>query len=45
MECWKKGLYARYGGDVIALAPPFISEKRDIDFMTNVLNDVISSLN
>jgi len=45
MECWKKGLYARYGGDVIALAPPFISEKSDIDFMTNVLNDVISSLN
>jgi beta-alanine--pyruvate transaminase len=45
MQCWDKGLYVRYGGDVITLAPPFVAEKSDIDFMTNVLNDVISSLN
>jgi beta-alanine--pyruvate transaminase len=45
MACWDKGLYVRYGGDVIALAPPFVAAKSDIDFMANVLNDVISSLN
>jgi beta-alanine--pyruvate transaminase len=45
MACWDKGLYVRYGGDVIALAPPFVAERSDIDFMINILHDVISSQN
>ena len=42
--CWEKGLYVRYAGDCLALAPPFIAEKEDIDFTFNVLNDVIGAL-
>jgi beta-alanine--pyruvate transaminase len=42
--CWEKGLYVRYSGDCLALAPPFIAEKEDIDFTFNVLNDVIGAL-
>jgi beta-alanine--pyruvate transaminase len=44
MKCWDKGLYVRYGGDVLTLAPPFVAEKSDIDFAVNVLADVISSM-
>lgn len=44
MGCWDKGLYVRYAGDSIALAPPFIAEKDDIDFTFSVLNDVIGAL-
>ena len=44
MGCWDKGLYVRYAGDSVALAPPFIAEKDDIDFTFSVLNDVIGAL-
>ncbi|MDJ0926682.1 MAG: aspartate aminotransferase family protein [Gammaproteobacteria bacterium] len=44
MQAWEKGLYLRYGGDVITLAPPFVSEKRDIDFTVEVLKAAVSSL-
>ena len=37
MHCWKKGFYVRYGGDTIQLAPPFISEKAEIDRLLNEL--------
>ena len=31
MKCLEKGVYVRYGGDTIQLAPPFISEKAELD--------------
>jgi beta-alanine--pyruvate transaminase len=42
MNCWKKGFYVRYGGDTIQLAPPFISEKAEIDRMINALGDALA---
>ena len=42
MACWKKGFYVRYGGDTIQLAPPFISEKVEIDRLINALGDALS---
>ena len=41
MNCWKKGFYVRYGGDTIQLAPPFISEKDEIDRLINALGDAL----
>ncbi len=42
MNCWKKGFYVRYGGDTIQLAPPFISEKTEIDRLINALGDALA---
>lgn len=42
MNCWKKGFYVRYGGDTIQLAPPFISEKAEIDRLINALGDALA---
>ena len=42
MACWNKGFYVRYGGDTIQLAPPFISEKAEIDRMVNALGDALN---
>ena len=42
MKCWKKGFYVRYGGDTIQLAPPFISEKAEIDRLINALGDALA---
>ena len=42
MNCWKKGFYVRYGGDTIQLAPPFISEKSEIDRLVNALGDALA---
>ncbi len=43
MKCLAKGLYVRYGGDTIQLAPPFIIEKQEIDFIVNVLGDALNT--
>ncbi|WPB57300.1 aspartate aminotransferase family protein [Xylophilus sp. GOD-11R] len=45
MACWKKGFYVRYGGDTIQLAPPFISEKGEIDRLVNALDEALAETN
>jgi beta-alanine--pyruvate transaminase len=44
MRCWEKGFYVRYGGDTIQLAPPFISDKREIDDLINALSDALNEV-
>jgi beta-alanine--pyruvate transaminase len=41
MKCWEKGFYVRYGGDTIQLAPPFISERQEIDRLIDALGEAI----
>ena len=43
MHCWKNGFYVRYGGDTIQLAPPFISEKAELDRLVNALGDALAA--
>jgi beta-alanine--pyruvate transaminase len=43
MKCLANGLYVRYGGDTIQLAPPFISEKSEIDTLVSVLGDALNA--
>jgi beta-alanine--pyruvate transaminase len=42
MKCLAKGVYVRYGGDTIQLAPPFIIEKPEIDRLVSVLGEALS---
>ena len=42
MAMWDKGFYVRYGADTIQLAPPFISEKAEIDRLVNALGDALA---
>jgi beta-alanine--pyruvate transaminase len=44
MECWKRGLYLRYGGDTVQFGPPFIADKAQIDEMCNIVADAIGTL-
>ena len=41
MAMWEKGYYVRYGADTIQLAPPFTTEKSEIDSLINALGDTI----
>ncbi|MEO7733531.1 MAG: aspartate aminotransferase family protein [Kofleriaceae bacterium] len=43
MACLAKGVYVRYGGDTIQIAPPFIIEKSEIDLLINVLGDALQA--
>ncbi len=43
MKCLANGIYVRYGGDTIQLAPPFISEKAELDRLISVLADAIDA--
>ncbi|MBK9030303.1 MAG: aspartate aminotransferase family protein [Myxococcales bacterium] len=42
MACLANGVYVRYGGDTIQLAPPFIVEKNEIDTIVSVLGDALA---
>ena len=44
MKCWEKGFYVRYGGDCIALAPPFITERDEIDALVNALGESLGEV-
>ncbi|KEZ79361.1 aminotransferase class III-fold pyridoxal phosphate-dependent enzyme [Salinisphaera hydrothermalis] len=41
---WDRGMYLRFGGNTVQLGPPFIAERRDIDFMCEVLDAAIRSV-
>jgi beta-alanine--pyruvate transaminase len=43
MKCLDKGVYVRYGGDTIQLAPPFISTKDELDRLVSVLGDALAA--
>jgi beta-alanine--pyruvate transaminase len=43
MKCLEKGVYVRYGGDTIQLAPPFFIEKSEIDTIVSVLADALAA--
>ncbi len=44
LECFKRGVLVRQTGDTIALAPPLIVSRAQIDEMTGVLGEVLSDL-
>ena len=44
LKCYEKGLLVRATGDVIALSPPLIVSKEQIDTMVSILGDVLSTL-
>lgn len=41
VDCFKKGLLVRVTGDVIALSPPLIVEKEQIDTIVSVIRDAL----
>jgi len=42
--CWDQGVYVRYGGNTIQLAPPFITTTEQLDHLFNVLADALRQL-
>jgi beta-alanine--pyruvate transaminase len=43
MHCLAKGMYVRFGGDTIQLAPPFVSTKDELDRLISVLGDALNA--
>jgi beta-alanine--pyruvate transaminase len=43
MRCWEKGFYVRFGGDTIQLAPPFVTEKAQIDTLVGALGEALAA--
>lgn len=41
MSMWDKGYYVRYGADTIQLAPPFTTEKSEMDSLINALGETL----
>ena len=45
LKCFEKGALVRAAGDVIALSPPLIIEKAEIDQLISVIAEVLKVLN
>jgi beta-alanine--pyruvate transaminase len=43
-KCFERGLLIRTTGDIIALSPPLIVERGQIDFMVDTLGDVLKTV-
>ncbi len=43
MRCWQKGFYVRYGADTIQMAPPFITERSQIDALINAMGEALNA--
>ena len=41
LDCFKSGLLIRVTGDIIALSPPLIIEKHEIDTIVSKLDDAL----
>ncbi|MBL8267713.1 aspartate aminotransferase family protein [Steroidobacter sp.] len=39
LACWRKGVYVRFGGDTLQLAPPFIIERAEIDRLVETVRE------
>ena len=44
MKCWEKGFYVRYGGDCLAIAPPFTIERDEIDSLVNAIGESLREI-
>jgi beta-alanine--pyruvate transaminase len=44
MRMYAKGFYVRYGGDVLAFAPPFISTREEIERFVSALAETLEEL-
>ncbi|HZP92937.1 MAG TPA: aspartate aminotransferase family protein [Burkholderiales bacterium] len=44
LKCFEKGVLVRQAGDVIALTPPLIAQKKHIDELVGTLADVLKSM-
>ena len=44
LKCQDKGLLIRVTGDIIALSPPLIVEKDQIETMFSILRDVVAAM-
>jgi beta-alanine--pyruvate transaminase len=44
VECFERGLLVRQTGDIIALSPPLIIEKSQIDFLFDTFTDVLKTV-
>lgn len=44
VECFKRGVLVRFTGDIIAMSPPLIIEKEQIDHLVQTLGEVIASV-
>lgn len=44
VACWEKGLYVRWAGDTLQMAPPYVCEKEQLDEAFNILSDCIGEV-
>jgi beta-alanine--pyruvate transaminase len=44
LACWRKGVYVRFGGDTLQLAPPFIVERAEIDRLIETIRESLSEV-
>jgi len=44
MHCWRKGVYVRFGGDTLQLAPPFITERSEVDRLVEVVGQSLNEV-
>jgi beta-alanine--pyruvate transaminase len=44
LACWRKGVYVRFGGDTLQIAPPFIVARAEIERLVETVRDSLAEV-
>ncbi|MFC4313937.1 aspartate aminotransferase family protein [Steroidobacter flavus] len=44
LACWRKGVYVRFGGDTLQIAPPFIVQRPEIDRLIDTVRESLAEV-
>ena len=44
LACWRKGVYVRFGGDTLQIAPPFIVARAEIDHLVETVRESLAEV-
>jgi beta-alanine--pyruvate transaminase len=44
LKCWERGVMVRFTGDIIAVSPPLIIERAEIDRLFETIAEVLATV-
>jgi len=44
MKCWERGVYVRWSGDTLQIAPPFVATRAEIDRLVDTIGEALNQV-
>lgn len=44
MKCWERGVYVRWSGDTLQIAPPFVATRAEVDRLVDTIGEALNQV-